>query len=506
MPHREADGNGSSGDWPIGEHAVRQPTIEVHPPYGATMIAAAAHRPHHSLALLLLAAVTTAQAPLPEPPAPPPVASFATRRVALAKAIVAAHPEREVVVLVRGAEKAADMGPFVQDQDFLYLTGVNEPDLALLLLPARDGSLAVDELLVPPFSRFAATWDGNFLAPGDNTAQRTGFAAATNVRALAERLDALLAERDGQRPLLVLPTRPAARLGSTPSKAADAAAQRKRDAFDGRPSREAALADALGKRYPGLQTASLEQLLHPLRAIKDEAELDQLRASTQAACEGIAEAMRCARPGLYEFQLAAAARYVFSLRGAGPDAYAAIVGAGANGCILHYNACNKRLEQDDLIVMDYAPTMHGYASDVTRTFPASGTFSPAQRQLVQDVHAIQQELIAMVKPGARLSDMSRRCSELLRDRGYRNDHGPCHHVGLAVHDPSAEVLAPGMVITVEPGAYLRDQGMGCRIEDVVLVTANGHEVLSKGCPSDPDAIEALMRQPGVVDVEVGTRR
>ena len=194
------------------------------------------------------------------------------------------------------------------------------------------------------------------------------------------------------------------------------------------------------------------------------------------------------------------------MRGAGPDAYAAIVGAGANGCILHYSACSKVLEKDDLIVMDYAATLHGYASDVTRTFPASGRFSKEQKKLVQDVYEIQQELIAQVKPGARLSQLGRQCSELLRARGYRSDHGPCHHVGLAVHDPSVDVLAPGMVITVEPGAYLRDRGMGCRIEDIVLVTANGHEVLSAGCPSEPAAIEALMRERGVVDVPVGARR
>lgn len=164
---------------------------------------------------------------------------------------------------------------------------------------------------------------------------------------------------------------------------------------------------------------------------------------------------------------------------------------------------DRKLRPDDLVVMDYAPTLHGYASDVTRTFPASGRFSPAQRKLVQDVCEIQQALLAMVKPGARLGDLGATCAQLLKERGYASDHGPCHHVGLAVHDPSVDELAPGMVITVEPGAYLRDQGMGCRIEDTVLVTATGHEVLSAGVPSTPDAIEALMRKKGVLDGKAG---
>jgi Xaa-Pro aminopeptidase len=438
---------------------------------------------------------------LPAPPAAPGPAEFRARRDRLARAIATLAPA--AVVLVRGAGKQPDMGPFVQDQDFLYLSGVSEPDLALVLVPGADGSLARDELLVPPFSRFAATWDGNFLAPGAAAAERTGFAAAGNVRSLPRLLDELLAPRDGRRPVLFTLTEPAARLGSTPGKADDAAQAMASDRFDGRPSREAALVARLRERFPDLEVQSLERVLHRLRPHKSAAEIELLRRSAQIATEGLAEAMRAAQPGRYEFQLAAVARYVFSLRGAGPDAYAAIVGAGPNGCILHYSAGSRQLQADDLIVMDYAPTLHGYASDVTRTFPAAGRFTAAQRQLVQDVHEIQQALLADVKPGARLSALGAKCARLLHERGYRNDHGPCHHVGLAVHDPSVDVLEAGMVITVEPGAYLREQGMGCRIEDTVLVTADGHENLSGHLPAAPDAIEALMQARSVIDLPVG---
>jgi Xaa-Pro aminopeptidase len=187
---------------------------------------------------------------------------------------------------------------------------------------------------------------------------------------------------------------------------------------------------------------------------------------------------------------------VFSLHGCGKDAYGAIVGAGKNGCVLHYMKCDAELKDGQLVVMDYAPTLFGYASDVTRTFPVGGKFTDAQRKLVQNVYDVQQALIAQIKPGVKLSKLSRDCAEMLRERGYRNDHGPCHHVGLAVHDPSVDTLQAGMVITVEPGAYLRDQGMGCRIEDTILVTKDGYEVLSKGCPSKPEEIEAFVQQMG----------
>ena len=116
---------------------------------------------------------------------------------------------------------------------------------------------------------------------------------------------------------------------------------------------------------------------------------------------------------------------------------------------------------------------------------------------------MQSALLANVKPGAKLSALGRQCAQLLQERGYKSDHGPCHHVGLAVHDPSVDELQPGMVITVEPGAYLREQGMGCRIEDTVLVTATGCEILSSGVPKTPDAIEALMREQGVLDRPLG---
>lgn len=439
-------------------------------------------------AACLLHAFVTAQAPAPIQPQ-----EYRQRREALAEAIAVAHPDEPVLVLLRGRSKPDDMGAFRQDQDFFYLTGIAEPDVAMLLVIGA-GKLSRDELLVPPFSPFAARWDGRFLAPGAASAERTGFATVGNVRALPRLLAELQSQRDSAPWRVVTATRPAAVIGSTPSQAAQAAGARRKDPLDGRSSREQAFVTAIERALPGSEVESLEQYVFRMRPQKSAAEIALIRRSTEIAAEGIGEAMRSVRPGVFEYQLAAIARCVFSLNGCGPDAYAAIVGGGPNGCILHYSACTRRLLDDDLIVMDYAATLHGYASDVTRTFPTSGTFTKAQRKLVTDVHEIQAALIAEVKPGARLSQLSRKCARLLQERGYGSAHGPCHHVGLAVHDPSVDELQPGMLLTVEPGAYLDKQGYGCRIEDVVLVTEDGCEVLSAGVPSHPDAIEAWMKQ------------
>lgn len=202
------------------------------------------------------------------------------------------------------------------------------------------------------------------------------------MRALTERLGALLGEgADGKRPLLLTATQPMPRTGGTPRKAADTANEIQKDPLDGRMSREDAFVAALQKQFAGLEVRGLERTLGTLRAQKSPAEQALLRRSAEIAGLGIAEAMRSVQPGDFVYQLAAAARFVFTLHGAGPDAYAAIVGGGPNGCILHYSALTRQLRNDDLIVMDYAPTLHGYASDVTRTFrlrarspPSSGSW------------------------------------------------------------------------------------------------------------------------------------
>ncbi|MEC7583015.1 MAG: aminopeptidase P N-terminal domain-containing protein [Planctomycetota bacterium] len=433
--------------------------------------------------------------------APPSAEHFREQRDRLREAI------GEGIVVMRGSAQAMHMGQFGQDQDFYWLSGVSQPQVAMLLGPATDDQPALDELLVPPYSPFTAMWDGAGLAPGEKTAEQTGFVEARNSRGLHRRLDALLAPNDeGERPVLWVRRKPFVPPGGTPGHSESVTTAQNRDRFDGRPSRDEAFYEALEERYPEVEIRDVTPVLHRLRARKTAVEIALLRESTEIAAEGLVEVMRCARPGLYEYQLAAIARYVFSLRGAGPDAYAAIVGAGANGCILHYKENSAQLQDGDLIVMDYAATLHGYASDVTRTFPANGKFTAAQRKLVEDVYDVQQELIRNVRPGASLSQLTRLCSKLLIEKGYRSDHGPSHHVGLAVHDPSTDRLEPGMVLTVEPGAYLRQEGMGCRIEDVVLVTEDGHEVLSAMVPSKPDEIERLMAEKGVVEIPVGVAR
>jgi Xaa-Pro aminopeptidase len=443
--------------------------------------------------LALLAASVLAQEPPPLSPA-----FFAGRRAALLQRWQAEiQPAETHVLLLRGAAARADMDTFYQDHDFYYLTGVSEPDVALLMLP--DGT---EELLVPPYSRFTATWEGERLAPGEAAARRTGFAKVGNSQGLLRRLKQLLDGAPGKHVVWTL-LEPQPNKTATPGSAQRAVAAMNADRLDGRQSREQRLVENLERMFEGVEVRDICPLIGELRAVKTPEEIAQVRAATEIAVQGLAEAIKSTRPGVCEFQIAAAARYVFSRLGAGPDAYAAIVGSGPNGCVLHYSANSRRVADGDLIVMDYGPTVNGYCTDVTRTFPVNGKFTPEQRKLVQDVWEIQRELIQLVRPGESISTLDRLAREMLHERGYRSDHGPSHHVGLAVHDKQGDELVPGMIITVEPGAYLRDVGMGCRIEDVVLVTRDGHEVLSAQLPSSPDDVERLMQSDGIQQQAVG---
>lgn len=404
------------------------------------------------------------------------------------------------IVVIRGASRRADMAKFYQDHDFYYLTGVRQQNTALILFCATGR----DMLLVEPYSRWTAQWEGSRLVPNEASAEKANFDEVGNYRSLRRILRKHLEVEAGvTRPKLWTTFAPQPNQTATPGSASGGVVAMTADRFDRRPSREKAFRDNLKKLFDGVQIQNVDRAIRELRGVKQPEEIERVRAATRIAAAGIAEAMKSTVPGIYEFQIAAAARYVFDRMGAGPDAYAAIVGAGANGCVLHYSANRKKTVTGELVVMDYAPTVHGYASDVTRTFPVNGKFSDAQRKLVQDIYDVQEILIAMVKPGASLRQIGQRCSRELMKRGYRSAHGPCHHVGLAVHDVGGDRLRPGMLITVEPGAYLTKKGMGCRIEDVILVTEDGNVNLSGHLPARPDDIEKLMMANGVQQVDVG---
>jgi Xaa-Pro aminopeptidase len=215
--------------------------------------------------------------------------------------------------------------------------------------------------------------------------------------------------------------------------------------------------------------------------------------------------MRAAKPGAWEYELEAAAEGTFRRLGAERLGYPSIVGAGFNGTTLHYDKSRSQLAADDLIVMDMGAEFGYYSADVTRTIPATGKFTARQRAIYDLVLATQQAAIDSVRPGITMSRLGQIAREYMRthsgdlcrpgtcDRYYI--HGLGHWIGMDVHDVGdyAQPLAPGMVLTIEPGIYIPEEKLGVRIEDDVLVTATGHEVLSTGAPRKADEVERAMR-------------
>jgi len=273
---------------------------------------------------------------------------------------------------------------------------------------------------------------------------------------------------------------------------------------------------------------SLGHVLHEMRLFKSRQEIKCMRKAAGISAQAHRRAMRACRPGLREYQIEAELLYAFMQGGARSPAYQSIVGAGANACVLHYTDNTAVLEDGDLLLIDAGAEYEGYASDITRTFPVNGRFTPAQREVYEVVLAAQSAAIDKVRPGNHWDDphtaavrvltrgmvelgiLKGRVPALLKEQAYRRYymHRTGHWLGMDVHDVGDyrvggqwRMLEPGMTLTVEPGLYLpagakglakRWWNIGVRIEDDVLVTREGHEILSEDVPRTAEAIESLM--------------
>ncbi|QEP45152.1 Xaa-Pro aminopeptidase [Ectothiorhodospiraceae bacterium BW-2] len=285
-----------------------------------------------------------------------------------------------------------------------------------------------------------------------------------------------------------------------------------------------------GVHTPG-EIIDLSHILHDMRLIKSPAEIETMRRAANISAEAHRRAMQMTRRCKYEFQVEAELLHHFMLHGCRSPAYPSIVGGGVNGCTLHYTANNQPLQEGDLLLIDAAAELDYYAADITRTFPINGKFSKNQRLLYQIVLKAQQAAMAQVKPGnhwnapheaavevvtAGLMELNilkgSNLSSLIKKEAYKPffPHRTGHWLGMDVHDvgdykieETWRELEPGMVLTIEPGLYIPPKskkvakkwwGIAIRIEDDLLVTDSGYEVLSAAIPKEIDAIEAIMAE------------
>ncbi len=272
----------------------------------------------------------------------------------------------------------------------------------------------------------------------------------------------------------------------------------------------------------------LDHILHDLRLFKSDREIKLIKRAGQISAEAHALAMQACQPGMWEYQLEGVYLNHFQYNGCRTTAYPSIVGGGINGCILHYVENSDRLNSQDLVLVDAGCEHHYYAGDITRTFPVSGKFSPEQRAIYNIVLQAQLDAIKQIKPGnnwnqphqaavktitkglLKLGILKGALKKLLKEEAYKEFymHRTGHWLGLDVHDVGDykvdgqwRLLEPRMVLTVEPGIYIAPdnlsvdkkwRGIGIRIEDNVLITKNGYEILTSDAPKHPDEIEQWM--------------
>jgi Xaa-Pro aminopeptidase len=373
---------------------------------------------------------------------------------------------------------------FRQDQNFYYLTGVNVPGCYLLMDNKGielGGVLKKSILFYPSFTE-AFTFSDIFNGRSDTVLPADRF---------REIFDKTLKRLS----LLYY---------SSPDIAFVQDWLNDKPYFIGTESRK-----NLKKKYPALSPNGLQdvaQLIRRLRTVKSSSEVELIRKAIAITGDGIISAAKHCKPRMWEFEIKADVEYQMTRQGAEGEAFPSIIGAGANNFILHYDKASCQTKAGDLVVMDVGAQYMGYAADVTRTIPVSGRFTKEQKEVYNIVLAAQKEIISMVRPGITFGHIEQKATELLTKAGYQKfiRHGVTHTLGLDVHDVMAgDTLHPGMVITIEPGLYIDSdaknlppafRGFGIRIEDDVLVTESGYEVLSKAIPKEAEEIEKLMKE------------
>jgi len=395
-----------------------------------------------------------------------------------------------------GREEISQDYIFAQEENFYYLTGHNEEGAGLILLPATQeshetgaggsGNGPREILFLPAKNPGKEKWNGVRMSPSDpGIAARTGFSSVKpfpEMRATVENLAKLYPSF-----YTVLPYDK--ELGGYPH--------------------EKEVADWLQLAAPKTALKDVRAQIAAMRPVKSPGEISFLKQAIDLTVASHLEAMKLMRPGLYEYQVAAKMVALHSMGGSEREGYAPIIGAGPNSTALHYDKLSRKVEDGDIVVLDVGAQYSGYSADITRTIPASGKFTPRQREIYEIVLGAQNAALAAIKPGAHFSCRGKKDGLMNIAYDYINSHGKDregrplgqyfihglgHHIGLNVHDPGdyCSPLQPGMIVTVEPGIYIPEENLGVRIEDDVLITESGYKLLSERLPRNPDEIEKIM--------------
>ena len=409
-----------------------------------------------------------------------------------------------------GREESSEAYVFAQEENFYYLTGHNEEGAGLIILPAKrapeaagtisavsssapkaavtpdsHADLPPEILFLPAKDPAREKWNGVRMSPTDPAIEsRTGF---TSVKSFSE-MRAIIEHLALAYPTFytILPY----------------------EKEDGGYPHEKQVVDWLQLAAPQAKLKDIRPNIETLRQIKSLTELEFLQRAIDLSLDAHFAAMKMMRPGLYEYQIAAKMVEVHAMGGSEAEGYAPIVGAGPNSTALHYDKLSRKIQDGDIVVLDVGAQFSGYSADITRTLPANGKFTPRQLEIYEIVLGAQNAALAALKPGADVCNKGGKSAYRIaydyinshgkdlhgKPLGQYFIHGLSHHIGLNVHDPGAacQPLQAGMVITDEPGIYIPEEHLGVRIEDDVLITPSGYQLLSARLPRSPGEIEKIM--------------
>jgi Xaa-Pro aminopeptidase len=430
---------------------------------------------------------------------------------------VLAKMDLNSVAIFRAQDYLDHSGPvhcrFRQNSDFFYLTGCQETNSTLVLIPGGvvlDSGRTMKEILF--ITAKAKEWTGENLGIegarevlGFGT-DRTQSIALTNDR-MNEILSSLLSNKHI---LYYTPSLPETLIDPV----SDISFISWRESMKN-----------LQEKYLNLEVKGVNLLLGDMRSMKSHSEIELLQKAADITTAGQIEVMKSCEPGMYEYQLQAVAEYCFTRSGAENYAFPSIIGSGPNTQFQHYGTNRRKMQSGDLVVIDIGAEYHGYTSDITRTIPVNGKFSTAQKDVYDLVLQAQTMVIESLMPGMLIADIEKKGSDVMSEglirMGIAKDfedakkyclHKIIHFIGLDVHDVAASgKLMAGMVLAVEPGIYIPEGSqcnrkywnIGIRIEDDVVVTDDGRSVLSAFAPQSITDIELLMKKRGIGNLEIG---
>jgi len=384
--------------------------------------------------------------------------------------------ENKDLVIIFAASVSSYPRNFLQDKNFMYLTGLDIPD-AILVIHKQEKPVV--EVFIERGIPEMEVWEGKKM----NKKEATEISAIDKVSYLDE------FER---------------KIGSYLYSSVKVYSNYGYNNINKPLNKSQAFINKMKQHFPQIVAADITKLMIPLRSVKSDWEIEQLQKAIAITGSGIKNIMKKAKVGMMEYELDAILKYEINRSGMKHIGFKSIIAAGKNAATLHYEKNNSKIGKDEMVLLDVGAACNGYSADISRTFPVTGKFTKRQKQVYSEVLSINKQIIEMVKPGVGFKELNKKTVELIQNSlmklklikdktEYRKYymHSVGHHLGMDTHDLGTRdsVLEAGNVITIEPGIYIPEESIGVRIEDDILVTSNGYQNLSENIPKEIKDLE-----------------